>query len=373
MHLLFGSNSVKSLLSWYRETEQSVENNLPGDSYPKLRVAAIQAAPVYQNRDATVEKSARLVEEAAKGGAKIVGFSEGFLSGFPRNSTFETPEITRKKYLNLFKNAVEIPSKDTNVLCDVARQNEIIVVMGLNEKERGMIGTVYNTQLFIGSDGKILGKHRKLVPTFTEKLIYGGGDGSTLNTFETQYGKIGGLICGEHNNPLAKFALYATGEVIHVASWPPFPTPKMQMHGEYVKFASRQYALEGKSFVIAATGFFSQEMLEDIAPQFREGLTTSAAPSLILGPQYGKVIAEAPGDRELILYGDINLEENIPTRVMHDITGHYNRFDVLSLNINRTKLEPIKEVNEPSLTEKEEFESSPASRMKSLSSQPDNS
>lgn len=318
---------------------------MPEDSYPKLRVAAVQAAPVYQNRDATVEKSARLIEDAAKGGAKIVGFSEAFLSGFPRNSTFETPEITRRKYLDLFKNAVEIPSKDTDVLSEVARQNEILVVMGLNEKERDRIGTVYNTQLFIGSDGKILGKHRKLVPTFTEKLIYGGGDGSTINTFQTQYGKIGGLICGEHNNALEKFAMYAAGEAIHVASWPPFPVPKMQMHGEYVKFASRQYALEGKSFVIAPTGFFSQEMLDDIAPAFREGLTPSAAPSLILGPQYGRVIAEAPTDRELILYGEIDLEESIPVRLMHDITGHYNRFDVLSLNINRTKLEPMKETS----------------------------
>ena len=313
-----------------------------------------------------MEKSARLIQEATKGGANIVAFSEGFLSGFPRNSTFETPEITRKKYLNLYKNSIEIPSKDTDILCEIARQNEIVVIMGLNEKERGRIGTVYNTQLFIGSDGKILGKHRKLVPTFTEKLIYGGGDGSTLNTFETQYGKIGGLICGEHNNPLAKFALYAMGEVIHVASWPPFPTPKMQMHGEYVKFASRQYALEGKSFVIAATGFFSQEMLEDITPAFREGLTASAAPSLILGPQYGKVIAEAPGDHEMILYGDIDLEESIPTRVMHDITGHYNRFDVLSLNINRAKLEPMKEIYEPSVSEEKgaDSESSQASRVK---------
>lgn len=320
---------------------------MPGDSYPRLRVAAVQAAPVYQNRDATVEKSARLIEEGAKGGAKIVGFSEAFLSGFPRNSTFETPEITRRKYLNLFKNSIEIPSKATDVLCEVARQNEILVVMGLNEKERGRIGTVYNTQLFIGSDGKILGKHRKLVPTFTE-LIYGSGDGSTLNTFETQYGKIGGLICGEHNNALEKFAMYAMGEVIHVASWPPFPTPKMQMHGEYVKFASRQYALEGKSFVIAPTGFFSQEMLDDIAPAYREELTVSAAPSLILGPQYGRIISEAPTDRELILYGEIDLEESIPVRLMHDITGHYNRFDVLSLNINRAKLEPMKETYEPS-------------------------
>jgi nitrilase len=325
---------------------------LPGDSYPKLKVAAVQAAPVFQNRDATVEKSARLIEEAAKNGAKIVAFSEGFVSGFPRNSTFETPEVTRRKYLELFKNAVEIPGKDTDILCEVAKQNDIIVVMGVNEKEHGRIGTVYNTQVFISSNGTILGKHRKLVPTFTEKLIYGGGDGSTLNTFDTQYGKIGGLICGEHNNPLAKFAMYAMGEVIHIASWPPFPKPKMNAHGEYVKFASRQYALEGKSFVIASTGFFSKEMLEDIAPEFREGLTPSAEPSVILHPQYGRVIAEAPGDRETILYADINLEEGIPVRLMHDTTGHYNRFDIFSLTINRRKLEPMKEIGNSEVSEK---------------------
>jgi nitrilase len=317
---------------------------LPGDTYPKFKVAAIQAAPVFQNRDATIEKCARLIEEAAKNGAKIAAFSEGFISGFPRNSTFETPEITRRKFLDLFKNAIEIPGKDTDILCEVARQNDIIVVAGANEKERGRIGTVYNTQLFIGSNGQILGKHRKLVPTFTEKLIYGGGDGSTINAFDTQYGKIGGLICGEHNNALEKFAMYASGEVIHIASWPPFPKPKMAAHGDYVKFATRQYALEGKSFVIAPTGFFSKEMLDDISPQFREGLTPSAEPSLIVSPQYGKVIAEASGDREMILYGEIDIEDGIPVRLMHDTTGHYNRFDVLSLNINRKKLEAVREL-----------------------------
>ena len=319
---------------------------MPGDTYPKLKVAAIQASPVFQNREATIEKCAQLIEEAAKNGAKIATFSEGFISGFPRNSTFETPEITRRKYLDLFKNALEIPGKDTDILCEVARQNDIIVVAGANEKEHGRIGTVYNTQLFIGSNGQILGKHRKLVPTFTEKLIYGGGDGSTLNAFDTQYGRIGGLICGEHNNALEKFAMYASGEVIHVASWPPFPKPKMAAHGDYVKFATRQYALEGKSFVIAPTGFFSKEMLEEISPQFREGLTPSAEPSLIVSPQYGKVIAEASGDREMIIYGEIDLAEGIPVRLMHDTTGHYNRFDVLSLNINRKKLEAVRQTGQ---------------------------
>ncbi|MCL4519329.1 MAG: carbon-nitrogen hydrolase family protein [Thaumarchaeota archaeon] len=321
---------------------------MPGDSYPKLKVAAIQAAPVFQNREATVEKSIHLIEEAKRLGAVISAFSEGFLSGFPRNSTFETPEITRSKYLDLYKNAVEIPSKDLEQLSEAARQNEMVVVMGSNEKEKGRIGTVYNTQIFFGSDGRLLGKHRKLVPTFTEKLIYGGGDGSTINVFETEFGKIGGLICGEHNNPLEKFAMYAMGEAIHVASWPPFPSPKMSPHQEYTRFASRQYALEGKSFVIAATGFFSKEMLEDVAPQFREGLTESCASSMIISPRYGRIIAEAPQNKEAVLCAEIDLEEGIPVRLMHDLTGHYNRFDVLSLNINRRKLEPMNEVAESS-------------------------
>lgn len=321
---------------------------MPGDSYPKLKVAAVQAAPVFQNRGATVEKSVRLIEEAARQGAKIAAFSEGFISGFPRNSTFETPEITRGKYLELYKNSLEIPGKDVETLSEAALQNEIIVVMGANEKEKGRIGTVYNTQVFIGSDGRLLGKHRKLVPTFTEKLIYGGGDGSTINTFETEFGKLGGLICGEHNNPLEKFAMYAMGEVIHVASWPPFPSPKMSSHQDYMRFASRQYALEGKSFVIAASGYFSKEMLEDVAPAFREGLTVSCESSLIISPRYGRIIAEASPNTESVLCAEIDLEEGIPVRLMHDLTGHYNRFDVLSLNINRKKLEPMKEIEDGS-------------------------
>lgn len=314
-------------------------------SSSKFKVAAAQVAPVWQNKEATVDKAIKIIEEAARNGAKLIVFPECFISGFPRYSTFETPEITRRKYPVLLKNAVEVPGREVDLLCEVARQNEINVVIGVNEKEK-VLDTLYNTQVFISSDGKFLGKHRKLVPTFTEKLIYCGGDGSTINVFETDIGRVGGLICGEHNNPLLKFAVYAMGERIHAASWPPFPPKKMLVHREYVRFASQQYALEGKVFVVAATGYFSREMLEDIEPQFREGLEVGGAPSLVVSPNYGRIIAEASADTETIIYGEIDLDEGIPVKLMHDVTGHYNRFDIFSLIVNRTKQQPLREYEE---------------------------
>ena len=159
-------------------------------------------------------------------------------------------------YLQLFKNAVEIPSRSTDLLSEVARQNNCYVVIGINEKDSGTLGTPYNTQLFTGRKGRILGKHRKLVPTLGERLVHKGGDGTTLRAFDTDFGRLGGLICGEHLNLLAKYALLARGENIHVASWPAF---MCRWGGDLIL---QQYAYEGKLFVINASDYFSGEMKE---------------------------------------------------------------------------------------------------------------
>jgi aliphatic nitrilase len=177
-----------------------------------FRAAAVQAAPVYLHKGATVEKACRLIEDSAKHGAKIVGFPECFIPSPIYN--------TLKAYGTYVKNSILIRSPEIEMLCETAKRNGVYVVMGISEIDESSDSTLYITQVFIGRDGKILGKHRKIVPTYAENLIFANGDGSTLSVFKTEYGELGGLNCGEHNNPLAKFALIAQNVKIHVASWP---------------------------------------------------------------------------------------------------------------------------------------------------------
>lgn len=315
-----------------------------GDTYPKVKLAAAQVAPVYMDREATVEKTCHQIEEAAKNGAKIIGFPEAHIPGFPQYCYWLPPHETTKLQATLFKNAVAIPSRATDTLCEAARRADAYVVVGMSEKEPDRLGTLYNTQLFIDRRGEILGKHRKLVPTLGEKLVYGQGDGSTLGVYKTDFGGLGALICGEHNNSLARFALLTLGEMIHVASWPGKPGEQYGRLRESMNFAVRHTAYEGKLFVISSTGYFSKEMVDEICTtdelRRRYGNPGGGA-SVIVGPDRGEILASAAEDKEETIYAEADIEKILTAKIHHDILGHYNRFDVLSLNFNSAKLEPL--------------------------------
>ena len=284
-----------------------------------------------------MEKACRLIEEAARNDAKVVGFGEGFVPTFPHwasvNRAKPLKDRLASRYLTLFKNAVEVPSRATDELCQAARESDCYVVIGINEKDPGTMGTMYNSQLFIDRMGRLLGKHRKLVPTLGERLVHTGGDGSTLRVFDTDLGRLGGLICGEHNNLLAKYALFAWGESIHVASWPAF---MCNWGGDFIL---QQYAYEGKVFVISASDFISPETQEELRGDL-EVSEMGGGSSGIYGPR-GQILAKAKTDREEILYADVDPEEIIKAKMSHDITGHYNRFDVFKLTVNEEALSPI--------------------------------
>ncbi len=310
-----------------------------GDNYPIIRVAAAQAAPVFLNREATVEKACRLIREAGAGGAKIVGFSEGFIPGHPLWYHFHpaTSLESRRLATELFKNSVEIPSPATDALAEAAREAGTYVVMGLCEKRPGTFGTMFNSQLFIDPNGQILGKHQKLVPTSGERLVHTGGGGDTLQAFETEYGKISGLICGENSNPLAIFALIAEGTAIHVASWPNAPGRTALPRSERGIMTGRSLAFMAKAFVINVCGAMSDDMREVLAytPEdriFLADLELSGGSSII-GPD-SRVIAGPMGPEEGILYADIDLEEGVNGKVAHDFAGHYNRPDIFTLLLN---------------------------------------
>ena len=311
-----------------------------GDQYPKIRIAAVQAAPVFLDREKTVEKACRLIKEAAGKGAKVIAFSEGFIPGHPLWYHFHpaTSSYSTKLATELFKNSVEIPGPSTEALCKAAREAKAYVVMGLCERRPGTFGTLFNTQLFIDDEGNILGKHQKLVPTVGERLVHTGGYGDTLRAYPTRYGKISGLICGENSNPLAVFALIAEGTMIHVASWPNTGHLKQFSRAERAATVGQAVAMMSKAYVINVSGTVSEEMVEVLAANDEDRAflrePRNSGGSSMIDPR-SVVIAGPMGGEEGILYSDIDLELCVREKVTHDFAGHYNRADVFSLQINR--------------------------------------
>src|SRR6266446_156694 len=193
-----------------------------------IRVAAVQAAPVFLDLRGSVEKAVQLIGEAAGRGARLVAFGETFLPGYPAwldlcpGAAIWDHAPAKKAFARLLENSVVIPGPETERLAEAARSHGVVGVIGVHERVRGGPGhgTLYNTQVIFGSDGAILSRHRKLVPTHAERLVWGPGDGGGLEAVETSAGRVGTLICWEHWMPLARQALHESAEEIHVANWP---------------------------------------------------------------------------------------------------------------------------------------------------------
>ena len=237
-----------------------------GDLLPTLRVAAIQAAPVFLDREATTDKAVQLIREAGEGGAKLVGFPEGFIPGHPLWYHFLSASSARSRQLatQLFLNSVEVPSPTTDRLCQAARAAGVYVVMGFCERLPGRTGTMYNSQLFLSPRGEIIGKRQKIMPTGGEPLVHTLGSGEGLRPVETEFGPVSGLICGENSNPLAVFALQAMGSRIHVASWPSHFSETQPML-DAIEISTRALAYQSGVFVINAVGLVNDEMIDLLA------------------------------------------------------------------------------------------------------------
>jgi aliphatic nitrilase len=311
-----------------------------GDTYPTVRVAAVQAASVFLDREASIEKACRLIAEAGAQGARVIGFPEGFVPAHPVwfHHHAATGKVSNKLSVELFKNAVEIPSPQTEALCRAAREVNAYVVIGVCEKIPNTLGTLFNTQLYIGPDGTLIRKHQKIMPTVGERLVHTGGHGDTFGAFATEFGPVSGLICGENSNPLAVFALTAEGTRIHVMSWPNhFPTSGDPLRNR-VAIDSQAFAQMSKAFVISACGTVDARMIEMLEPD-AEGEKFLRSPdccggSLIVNPM-SRIIAGPMGAEAGILYADCNLELGIRMKLRHDFAGHYNRPDIFQLHVNR--------------------------------------
>ena len=323
-----------------------------GDTFPKFKAAAIQAAPVFLDREATVEKSGRLIEEAAAKGAELIAFPEVYIPAYPWWNRLDNPYRGHKYFRELVKNSVEIPSPAMDRVCEYARKVNAYVVMGINERVPETLGTIYNTNVLIDRKGKILGAHRKLVPTFAEKLTWGGGDGSTLKVYDTDIGKLGMLNCGENTNSLARYALIAQGEQVHIANYPGQPAGDESKYdlAHAIEIRSAGHAFEGKLFNVVSCCVFTPEIarvLGDTEEKQRMVGNGSIGLTAIYGPDGKRLAGPLDPNEEGMVIAEIDIEKIIDQKLQHDIVGHYQRFDVLSLNLNRRPLKPIWETHFP--------------------------
>lgn len=297
-----------------------------------LRISAAQLAPIFLNKEKTVEKVCRTIFEASENGSKLIVFPEAFISGYP-DWVWTIPNSKSKElndlYIKLVKNAVSIPDEATTSICKAAKKAKINVVVGVSElNTESSNSTLYNSLLFISEEGKIIGKHRKLIPTGGERLVWGRGDGSSLISHHMNKAKVAGLICWENYMPLARNAIYESGAQILVSpTWDKSNNWQQSM---------QHIAREGGLFIISTCMALNIDDIPDefefkrLYPEGREWINTGN--SCIIAPN-GQIIAGPLEAKEGILYADINLDEIIPAKRMFDAVGHYSRPDVFDFKV----------------------------------------
>jgi nitrilase len=301
----------------------------------QVRVAVVQEAPVLFDRPATVEKACRLVEEAAQEGAQLILFPEAFVPAYPRGLSFGTvvggrSPAGRRLWERYWANAVEVPGPAVELLGAAARQAGVYLAMGVIERDTvSRRGTLYCTLLYFGPDGRLLGKHRKLKPTASERLIWGEGDGSTLTVLDTELGRIGGLICWENLMPLARMAMYGKGVEIYLA-----PTADAR---DSWQATLRHIACEGRCFVLGCNQYVTKAMypadLETIDELADQPAVLCRGGSAIISP-LGEYLAGPLFDQAGILLADLDLAAIVRSRFDFDVVGHYARPDVFQLIVN---------------------------------------
>jgi len=316
----------------------------------QFKVAAAQLAPVYLDARKTVEKAIGAIGEARTAGAALIAFPEAFAPGFPLWPAVAAPISGQDLYQQYFQQSLDVEGALMTSIRAAARKHGIYVSFGFSERSNHSSGGMWNSNVLISEKGEILNHHRKIVPTFYEKLIWTPGDGAGLQVSETDIGKIGALICGENVNPLARFALIGQGEQLHVSSWPPvWPTKHpSQGPGMDLQLGMRARAInhsaESKAYTIAVAAHYDESYARALRslgdPAIRIIEEAQRGASLIVDP-WAKVIAEATSNDEMILYADVDLETCVGPKAIQDLAGAYNRFDIFELRINRTRLEPL--------------------------------
>jgi nitrilase len=301
-----------------------------------VRVAAAQLAPDLDTSGGTVLKVLAAIGEAAGKGARLVVFPETFVPWYPYFSFVHPPAATGAEHIRLYENAVAVPGPVTEAVAAMAKRHAIVVVLGVNERDHG---SLYNAQLIFDADGRLALKRRKITPTFHERMIWGQGDGSGLTVIDTAVGRIGALACWEHYNPLARYALMAQHEEIHVAQFP--GSMVGPIFAEQMEVTIRHHALESGCFVVNSTGWLTEEQIAKISPddKFRKALRGGCM-TAIVSPEGAHLVPPLTQD-EGMLVADLDMGLIVKRKRMMDSVGHYARPELLHLVLDNRPAHPV--------------------------------
>jgi nitrilase len=319
-----------------------------------IKAAAVQAAPVFMNLEASIDKAALLIEQAANSGADLVAFPETWLPGFPWFIYLGTPAEALSWFPRYHENSMAVDSPQMRRLQAIVKRAGVTVVMGFSERA---MGSRYMAQAIIDPRGELLLTRRKLKPTHIERTVFGEGDGSDLVVVDAPFGRLGALNCWEHVQPLMKMAMYAQHEEVHVASWPSLSIYRdiaYALGPEVNNAASMIYAVEGGCFVLAPCAVISQEMFDMLCDTAQKAHLLNPRTdkpgggfTVIYGPD-GRALCETlPEDQEGILFADLDPVLSTLAKATADPVGHYARADAVQLIVNRRKRQVMTEINKP--------------------------
>lgn len=302
-----------------------------------IKVACVQAAPIFMDLEATINKTIRLIEEAAQKGAELIAFPETWIPGYPWFLWLDTPMANLSKVYQYHQNSLELSSTAAQSIQEAAKKHHIFVVLGFSERDHG---SLYISQWIINNLGETVSTRRKLKATHVERTLFGEGDGRSIHVNETSLGHIGALCCWEHLQPLTRYAMYSQHEQIHIAAWPSFSLyqPQMASIGPDVNIAaSRLYAAEGQCFVISPCAIVSQEMQDFlcVTEEQKHMLALGGGHARIFGPDGRDLVIPLSENEEGILYADLDLSHITIAKSAADPVGHYSRPDVFQLIFNK--------------------------------------
>ncbi|MGO4194870.1 Nit6803 family nitrilase [Rhizobium sp. YAF28] len=301
-----------------------------------VRAAAAQIAPDLTSPEKTLARVLETIAEAATKGAEIIVFPETFVPWYPYFSFVLPPVLSGREHLRLYEEAVTVPSAATDAVAAAAREHGIVVALGINERDHG---SLYNTQLLFDADGRLILKRRKITPTYHERMIWGQGDASGLTVVDSSIGRLGALACWEHYNPLARYALMAQHEEIHIAQFP--GSMVGPIFAEQMEVTIRHHALESGCFVVNATGWLTEEQINSITPdQGLQKALRGGCMTAIISPE-GKHLAPPITEGEGILIADLDMSLITKRKRMMDSVGHYARPELLHLVMDGRATQPM--------------------------------
>jgi len=342
----------------------------------RLRAAICHVSPIFLSASETTQKAIELIHKASKNSANLVVFPETYIPAFPIWSALHAPHQNHEFFFRMAQESIYADGEEMRAVRNAAKKAGVIVNMGFSEKSRHSTATMYNSNFLIGIDGKVLVHHRKLMPTFFEKLTWSPGDGAGLRVAQTKFGNIGTLICGENTNPLARYTLMTQAEQVHISTWPGIWPTRVQggqpnnaegqaAPANYDNIAANRirgaaHCFEAKCFGILSAGFIDDACKEVLAsgtsqPEIMKSQLNAApqAPSMFLDPTGALIPAfvfdEKTGERRNkdflqdepdVLYADLDLNQCVEGKQYHDVTGGYQRLDVFELKVDRRRRDP---------------------------------